>query len=271
MLVNVVYAESPREQLKQMTGQLQKTPDDNALREKIIKLAQEFKPALAVPAEAERFEGRAQFAFKHAKSTADYLDAAKVYEKAVAAAPWVPRYYSDLCTIYEKAEKYAEAKKNCEFYRIGLIDPAQVARVKRRIARLGGVNQDTAAADNSAGSESISRLNGSLWRLDGDTNYASCVHEYFEMHKDQLIYVRILDDAHAKTCPFERVAGRRWQMGAQKLSGPDFFYVTTDGRAFAGNISEDGDTITVKVPDNIPPPGSSSAGFNTRILFRKVN
>jgi hypothetical protein len=35
MLANAAYAESPREQLKQMVEQLQQNPDDDALREKI--------------------------------------------------------------------------------------------------------------------------------------------------------------------------------------------------------------------------------------------
>ncbi len=55
-----------------MVEQLQKTPADNALREKIIKLAAEIKPAPAVPEEAQRREGRAKFAFKSAKSNDDY-------------------------------------------------------------------------------------------------------------------------------------------------------------------------------------------------------
>ena len=46
------YAETPREQLNQMVQQLQQNPTDNALREKIIALAQTIKPAPAVPEEA---------------------------------------------------------------------------------------------------------------------------------------------------------------------------------------------------------------------------
>jgi tetratricopeptide (TPR) repeat protein len=136
VLATATYAESPREQLQQMTKQLQKSPNDSALREKIIKLAQEIKPAPAVPEEAERFEGRAQFAFKNAKSPADYMDAAKEYEKAIAVAPWVPGYYSDLCTIYEKAEKYAEAKKNCGFFLASSPSAQDASDVRKRIAGL---------------------------------------------------------------------------------------------------------------------------------------
>jgi len=132
----VANAESPREQLKQMVEQLQKTPGDDVLREKIIKLALELKPAPAVPDAAVEFEGRAQFAFKSAKSPADYIEAAEEYEKAVDAAPWVTGYYSDLCTILEKAGIYVEAKRNCELHLLGVNDPSELAQTKSRIAGL---------------------------------------------------------------------------------------------------------------------------------------
>lgn len=136
MFAGPVSAQSPREQLNQMVQQLQKTPTDNALREKIIKLARTMKPSPALPDTAVAFEGRAQFAFKSAKSEGDYLAAAQEYEKAVTVAPWVLGYYSDLCTIYEKAGKFEDAKRHCGFYLTGLTDPAQMTDVKRRIAGL---------------------------------------------------------------------------------------------------------------------------------------
>ena len=131
-----VNAQTPQEQLLQLVTQLQKSPTDNALREKIIKLAASMKPAPAVPDEGIRFEGRGQYAFKAAKTEADALAAAQEYEKAVAAAPWVLGYYSDLCTIYDKAGKPADAKRNCSFYLIGLSDPDRITDTKRRIAGL---------------------------------------------------------------------------------------------------------------------------------------
>jgi hypothetical protein len=142
------YAQSPREELKQLTAQLQKTPTDDALREKIIKLAAKVRPAPAVPEEAQRREGRAKFAFKTAKSNDDYLSAAREYEEAVRVAPWISGYYVDLCTIYEKAEKYAEAKRHCEFALIGLGDPSQVSEMKQRIAGLEFGIEKTATGKN---------------------------------------------------------------------------------------------------------------------------
>lgn len=133
-LATSAHALTPREQLSQMVQQLQKTPGDDALREKIIKLGMRIRPA--VPDAAEKYEGRAKFAFKNAKSTADYADAAREYEKAVQTAPWIPGYYSDLCTIYEKAGQYADAKRNCEVYVKTLVDRSQISETKQRIAGL---------------------------------------------------------------------------------------------------------------------------------------
>ena len=48
MLGNFVYAESTPEQMVQMVEQLRRDPTDDALREKIVKLAQELKPTPAV-------------------------------------------------------------------------------------------------------------------------------------------------------------------------------------------------------------------------------
>jgi hypothetical protein len=130
------YAQGPRELLKQMVEQLRASPADDALREKIIRLGSTMKPAPAVPPDAEKFEGRAQFAFNNAKSNADYLVAAQEYEKAVAFAPWVPGYYFDLCTIYEKAGKYLEAKRRCELYLLSGPRGAETSELRKRIAGL---------------------------------------------------------------------------------------------------------------------------------------
>lgn len=108
----------------------------DTIRRPFIALAAKLRPAPAVPEEAIKYEGRAQFAFKNAESPADVLSAAREYEKAVAIAPWVPGYYADLCTIYEKAKDYANAKRNCEFF-LASSPPAQEANdVRKRIAGL---------------------------------------------------------------------------------------------------------------------------------------
>lgn len=108
----------------------------DAIRRPFIALAAKLKPAPNIPEEAIKYEGRAQFAFKNAESPADVLSAAREYEKAVAVAPWVPGYYADLCTIYEKAKKYTEAKKNCEFFLASSPSAQEASDTSKRIAGL---------------------------------------------------------------------------------------------------------------------------------------
>jgi len=102
-------AQSAREQLKQMVGQLQKSPSDSALREKIIKLGANIKPAPAVPEEAVRHMARGSAAFKGATSPADFQEAAKEFELAVLAAPWSSDAYFNLGVAQDKAGNYAAA------------------------------------------------------------------------------------------------------------------------------------------------------------------
>ena len=130
------FALSPREELQQMVEQLQKAPNDTALREKIIKLATSITPALAVPLEAEKFDGRALYAFKNAKSESEMLNSAREYMKAADAAPWVADYYFNLCAILEKANRPTEAIRACKFYLIAAPAAPDAGDVRKRIAGL---------------------------------------------------------------------------------------------------------------------------------------
>ena len=135
-MVASAHAQSKSEQLQQLTAELRKSPSDNTLREKIIKLALEIKPTPAVPPEAEEFEGRAQYAFKNARSEAEMLDAAREYMKAVDTAPWVAGYYFDLCTILEKANRPTEAIRACKLYLTAAPEAPDARDVRKRVAGL---------------------------------------------------------------------------------------------------------------------------------------
>ena len=108
-LTTSAYAQSPREQLSQMVEQLQKTPTDNALREKLIKLAQEVKPAPAVPEDARRLFIRGNTAMGDAKGAEDYARAAQFYRDASLIAPWWGDPYFNLAKASELKQDYAGA------------------------------------------------------------------------------------------------------------------------------------------------------------------
>lgn len=102
MATGAVCAESPREQLKQMVGQLQKTPSDDALREQVIHLARETKPKPTIPHEALRLENAGLALFKKAKTQQDFQAAVHEYEQALRLAPWAASIYFGLGEAYEK-------------------------------------------------------------------------------------------------------------------------------------------------------------------------
>lgn len=125
-LATTAFADSPREQLSQMVSQLQKTPDDNALREKIIKFAQEMKPAPAVPEEAERRMARGTAAFESAHSITDFQSAAKEFEQATLAAPWSGNAYLNLGVAQDKAENYEAALRSLKLALLALPDDKEI-------------------------------------------------------------------------------------------------------------------------------------------------
>ena len=145
---NLAASATPQEVLSQYVSDLQKNPNDYALREKIIKHVQAMRPAPAIPLEAEKFEGRAEFAFKNAKSEADFLDAASEYGKALLIAPWVGPYYFNQGLALEKAGKLTEAKRSFEFYLLAVPNAQDSRDVRKRIAGLEYAAEKAARASS---------------------------------------------------------------------------------------------------------------------------
>ncbi len=109
-------AQSPREQLQQMVEQLQKTPTDNALRERIIKLGAEIKPAPAIPEEANHAFVKGNVFQKEAKDASGYELAISAYREALRAAPWWGDAYYNLAVALESGRKFDEAIASIKLY-----------------------------------------------------------------------------------------------------------------------------------------------------------
>jgi hypothetical protein len=80
VFMSAVQAQTPQQTLNQYISDLQKNPNDNALREKIIKHVQTMKPAPAIPEEAERYMARGAAAAKGAKNPNDFKDAVREFK-----------------------------------------------------------------------------------------------------------------------------------------------------------------------------------------------
>jgi tetratricopeptide (TPR) repeat protein len=109
-------AASSQEILAQYISDLQKNPNDYALREKIIRHVQTMKPAPAIPDEARRFMNRGMAAAEEAKTEKDYRDAIEEFQKAVNSAPWLGSGYRNLAVVQDKAGLYSQAVQNLKCY-----------------------------------------------------------------------------------------------------------------------------------------------------------
>lgn len=110
------YAQSPREQLKQMTQQLQKTPGDNVLREKIIKLATNIKPAPAIPEEAREPFVMGATVLKKTNDSAGVSKAVDLFTHAINLAPWFADAYYNRAMAHQSAGQYESAIDDLKLY-----------------------------------------------------------------------------------------------------------------------------------------------------------
>ena len=111
-----VDAQSPREQLQQMVEQLQKTPNDNALRERIIKLATSIKPTPAIPEEAREPFVMGATVLKKASDPAGASKAVDLFTQALTVAPWFAEAYYNRALARETAGQFESAIDDLKLY-----------------------------------------------------------------------------------------------------------------------------------------------------------
>ena len=109
-------APGPREALKQYLADLQKSPGDRALREKIVSLAAGMKPRPETPQEARKPFFKAATFFKEAKDASGLELAIRSYKEALLLAPWWPEANYNLAQAQEAAGQYAEAIEALKLY-----------------------------------------------------------------------------------------------------------------------------------------------------------
>jgi hypothetical protein len=136
--------------LKQYVDDLKKKPADNALREKIIKLAIGMKPAPAIPESVERNMARGTAFAQKATDSTGYKKAITEFEAAVSSAPWLALAYYNLGVVQEKAGFYAEAIQSLKFYLMAEPDAKNARDVKNKIYALEVDAEDLQAGKNAS-------------------------------------------------------------------------------------------------------------------------
>ncbi len=268
LLINFANAESPREQLNQMVQQLQSSPSDNALREKIISLAASLKPAPAIPEEAERRMARGTAAMKGAKSVADYRDAAKEFELATLAAPWVGDAYFNLGFVQDKAENYDAALRSLKLARLASPDDKEIKALIYEVEyRNEKANSALALAERAktAEKEFTEKLDGSQWQHD-EISYSHCADGFLEIHRGEVFLGWIVTRPNAPGCHLNPKLGEGWYVAQGRVAGHEVV-IDEDWATRKGTISEDGEKIVLKF---FPKPSDPSYPRESSTTYHRV-
>jgi tetratricopeptide (TPR) repeat protein len=151
VLTHFTQAQSstPQETLQQYIADLQRNPNNIALREKIIKLVLEMIPAPAIPEEAEKaFVKGAMFLEKAKDSTALELSISS-FKQALLIAPWWPDAYYNLGIVLESAGRYDESIQNIKYYLLTNPSETDAKKAQRKIVEIEA-EKELAQAEETA-------------------------------------------------------------------------------------------------------------------------
>jgi tetratricopeptide (TPR) repeat protein len=109
-------AQSQQQTLNRYIADLQKNPNDNALREKIIQHVQNMTPSPAIPEEARRYYVMATTYYKDSKTIEDFNAAIVEFKRALLIAPWWPDANRDLGLAFRGAQRYDDAIAALKLY-----------------------------------------------------------------------------------------------------------------------------------------------------------
>jgi tetratricopeptide (TPR) repeat protein len=109
-------AQSAREQLNQMVQQLQGKPDDNSLREQIIRRAITIKPPPAIPENARKSFIEGSTIAKAATDASGQAIAIASFKEALKIAPWWGDAYYNLAAAQELAGQLDNAEASLKLY-----------------------------------------------------------------------------------------------------------------------------------------------------------
>lgn len=107
---------TPQQVLQQYVSDLQRSPDDTMLRERIIRHVQTMKKAPAIPEEARRHFIEGNALLKAAKEQKGYDLAIEAYRQCLLLAPWWPEANYNFAVALELANRFDSSMNALKLY-----------------------------------------------------------------------------------------------------------------------------------------------------------
>lgn len=253
------HAQTPQEILNQYIFDLQKNPNDNALREKIIKHVQMMKPTPVIPEEARRNYVMAKTLFKDARNIQDYNDALAKFKAALLLAPWWVEAYLDMGMAYEAAQQYAEAINELKLYVVANPDSEKsrkaqdeiyIIEAKTEKAAKESSPEAVAAKKQNEYEAWLKKINGTRFVWHYDTGWGPG-YQTIDIQGNKLILGNCLTRCVKEWCPM--TAEQWYSLDETTLNGTEFIFPKdcwANGPHIKGKISDDGYSITLKMCNN---------------------
>ena len=173
-------AETPRQQLTQMVQQLQQSPNDNTLREKLIGLAQTVKPAPSIPEDARRSFIKGMTFAKAATDPSQQKLAVDSFQEALKIAPWWGDAYYNLAVAQELAGLLGDAQASLKLYLLTNPGEKEARDAQDKIYALEAKAELAAKKQKQAEDETnrpeaiferlLKSLDGGVWRCEHSDN-----------------------------------------------------------------------------------------------------
>lgn len=142
---------TPQQVLQQYVSDLQRSPDDIALREKIIRHVRSMKRAPAIPEDARRYFVEGNALLKAAKEEKGYELAIVAYRQCLLIAPWWPEANYNFAVALELANRFDSAVNALKLYIATDPGEDEARKAQDRIYEIGA-KKKLAAVENGKSS-----------------------------------------------------------------------------------------------------------------------
>lgn len=229
-----------QEILNQYIADLQKTPNDTVLREKIIKRVQMMKRAPAVPEEARRHFIEGNALLKAARDQKGYELAVDAYRQCLLMAPWWAEANYKHAIALERANQFDEAMNALELYIAANPGEEESRKAQDKIYEIGAEKMIAArekeeSLRKAAATAERNKFDDLLNKIDGRRySYQDAVGNMhsLEVHGRTLVWM-VPDSPSLEWGRFE-IRSREFTTPSPLRPDEEFTFV----------ISEDGDSIT---------------------------
>ncbi len=240
-------------------------PANLAAAEKVIKLAVAMDQMPPIPEEARKHFLIGNALFKDAKTLDDYTQVINEFNQAISNAPWWPEARYNRALAFEADGKYADAVEQLKLYQLFKLPDDEARTVQDKIYVLGA-KQEKAAKESQVIEDLKMKIAGVKFRLPQEVSVNPDFPHGPELREvcrlwisDNKIFIEskcsyVSPDQLGYDEMMRSLNQWREEVPTDTLQWKGLKFSTKQGKwgeEITGNISEDGNTITVRgIPDN---------------------